>query len=53
MTTCCGLKMKGIIKREASSSIRDHNDTGHAASFRDLCILDKAKNNVNLSLVSI
>ena len=44
-----GINKKGISIKGASSSIRDHiNETGHAASFDDFCILDKANNNFDL-----
>ena len=44
-----GINKKGISIKSASSSIRDHiNETGHAASFDDFCILDKANNNFDL-----
>ena len=44
-----GINMKGISIKGASSSIRDRiNETGHAASFDDFCILDKANNNFDL-----
>ena len=44
-----GVNKKGISIKGASSSIRDHiNETGHAASFDDFCILDKANNNFYL-----
>ena len=43
------MSKKGISIKSASSSIRDHiNETGHAASFDDFCILDKANNNFDL-----
>ena len=44
-----GINKKGISIKGASSSIRDHiNETGHAASFDDFFILDKANNNFDL-----
>ena len=54
MTNCVtsndfGINKKGISVKGICSSIRDHiNETGHAMSFDDFCILDKANNNFDL-----
>ena len=40
------MNKKGLSIKSASSSIRDHiNETDHAASLDDICILEKSNNN--------
>ena len=44
-----GINKEGISIKGASSSIREHiNETGHAASIDDFCILEKASNKFDL-----